>query len=287
MRFHAITWEDKNAFDRIMRDKSYEACEYRFSHLYIWKDADNIRICVDGDTVYICECKINGCMMPITSDITDAFLALERHYEELGEPLRVYGVTAEAADELRKTGRYNIEEMRELYDYLYNAEDIISLRGKKYHSKRNHISKFKELYNYEFSPMRPNDISECLEMERAWAGKHGDEGTVNDEKSSIENAIYNMDKLGLTGGIIRVNNKLAAFTIGQATDSGMGIVHFEKADTDYTGIYAAINQMYAEYAFSGMQTINRQDDMGLENLRKAKLSYHPARLVEKYKVTLK
>lgn len=225
--------------------------------------------------------------MPVTSDIVSAFVNIERYYEEAGEPFRVYGVTKEAAEELRKTGRYNIEEMRDLYDYLYSAEDIITLKGKRFHSKRNHISKFKELYNYEFKPMQSSDISECIEMEMEWAKKHGDEGTVYDEKSAIKNAIYNMEKLELSGGVIRVDNRLAAFTIGQATGSGMGIVHFEKADTDYAGIYTALNQMYAEYAFSEMETINRQEDMGLENLRKAKQSYHPIKLVEKYKVTLK
>ncbi len=287
MRFHKITLDDKPAFDRIMHNRVYEACEYRFSHLYIWKDADNIKICIEGDTIYICECNIGGCMMPVTSDIASAFVNIERYYEEAGEPFRVYGVTKEAAEELRKTGRYNIEEMRDLYDYLYSAEDIITLKGKRFHSKRNHISKFKELYNYEFKPMQSSDISECIEMEMEWAKKHGDEGTVYDEKSAIKNAIYNMEKLELSGGVIRVDNRLAAFTIGQATGSGMGIVHFEKADTDYAGIYTALNQMYAEYAFSEMETINRQEDMGLENLRKAKQSYHPIKLVEKYKVTLK
>ena len=287
MQFSKITWDDKTAIDRILQGKNYTACEYRFNHLYIWKDAADITVSVDGDTVFIRDGSINGFMMPITSNVINAFGRLERHCAETGESMTVYGVTAEAVSQLAQSSRYNIAEHRDLFDYLYSAEDLITLRGKKLHAKRNHLNRFKETYDYRFAPLTRNDVDECLEMEKVWAEKRGNDTAVSNEQSAITNALYNMDGLGLSGGVIRVDNTLAAFTVGQTTDIGMGIVHFEKANTDYDGIYTAINQMYAEYAFSEMTTVNRQEDMGIENLRKAKLSYRPLQLVEKYTVTLK
>ena len=164
-----------------------------------------------------------------------------------------------------------------------------ALVGKKFQSKRNHVNKFKRTYNYEYTPITPDRIQECLDLEAEWCKANNcdqHEGTGN-ERRALVYALHNFEELGLTGGILHVDGKIAAFTFGMPINQDTFGVHVEKADTSIDGAYAMINYEFANHIPEQYVYLNREEDLGIEGLRKAKLSYQPAIILEKYVACLK
>ena len=131
-------------------------------------------------------------------------------------------------------------------------------------------------------------VPDCIALYEHWS-EEKDEPSVQleDEKRSVFLALNNMDVLGLTGGAIYLNEKLCAFTVGERLLPQMQLIHIEKANTDIDGLYPIINQQYILHECEGVEWVNREEDMGLEGMRKAKRSYNPARMVEKYMLSLR
>ncbi len=173
-------------------------------------------------------------------------------------------------------------------DYVYEADKLRTLSGKKLHAKRNHInSLLLEHPDWEYVRIGENNLSECMALYEAWsADKHEVTLEEYDERLTVELAVEHMTELGLVGGGIRLGGRLCAFSVGEQSTRDMFTVHIEKADPDIPGLYPLINREFVLHECEGMTYINREDDMGIEGLRKAKESYHPLRMVEKYMVTL-
>lgn len=158
------------------------------------------------------------------------------------------------------------------------------MKGKKYQSKRNHINKFKKQYpDYEYRLLTPELVPECLKMEEEWcrANNCDEQMALGAERRSMTFALHHMEELGLTGGVLHVNGKIAAFTYGAPINYQTWDTCVEKANTDIEGSYAMINYEYANHIGEQYMYINREEDLGLEGLRKAKLSYQPTILLEK------
>lgn len=186
-------------------------------------------------------------------------------------------------------GKFQITYNRDNADYLYLSEKLITLSGKKYHGKRNHINKFKELnpdWNYE--RLTDENVQECIEMAREWGIQNECDSDFN-KKTELEVTFRYLEHyktVGVVGGVLRVAGKVVAFTLGEPICKDTFAVHIEKAFADIQGAYPMINQQFvADYATDYMY-INREEDMGSEGLRKAKLSYRPVDMVEKGSVTL-
>ncbi|MDR1440356.1 MAG: phosphatidylglycerol lysyltransferase domain-containing protein [Clostridiales bacterium] len=181
------------------------------------------------------------------------------------------------------------EEDRDFFDYVYLASDLIGLRGKKFDGKRNHINKFRKMYDYEYEKLAPSHIDECLRIMYDRCVEN-DCGCLRgkfyscDRKPSME-LLSNYGSLGCTGAVIKVNGRCEAFTVGEALNADTAVIYIEKANASIQGLYSFINQQFCEREWSGMTYINREEDEGVEGLRKAKLSYHPVRLVEKYTIS--
>lgn len=181
---------------------------------------------------------------------------------------------------------------RDFFDYLYSSEDLQNLKGRKYQPKRNHINKFKSLYDWEFEVVKPENVSECLAFENKWieeaALRHPELlSDYRKERKIVEYLLSNMEELGIFAGMIRVDGNIAAFSIGSRINSETFDTHIEKADRNLEGSFAMINQQMAEHLPANFIYINREEDLGLEGLRKAKESYHPLGLIEKYIVTIR
>jgi hypothetical protein len=163
-------------------------------------------------------------------------------------------------------------------------QDLLLLQGKKYQPKRNHINKFKKLYNYQYNNMTQEDIPECIEMHKQWVLTHCKRGSTgfDNETCATSKALQLFSKLELKGGVLRVDGKVVAFTIGSAINHSTFDVCIEKALPCYDGAYSMINQQFVEHQLTAYQYINREEDAGEEGLRKAKLSYHPVKLIDKY-----
>lgn len=186
--------------------------------------------------------------------------------------------------------QFTFTEDRDYADYIYLRSDLSTLKGKKFQAKRNHINRFRNTYpDYEYTPITPDRIQECLDLEAEWCKVNNcdqQEGTGNERRALIY-ALHNFETLGLTGGILHVNGKIVAFTFGMPINHETFGVHVEKADTSIEGAYAMINYEFANRIPEQYIYINREEDLGIEGLRKAKLSYQPATILEKYMACLK
>ncbi|WP_458406786.1 DUF2156 domain-containing protein, partial [Anaerotignum sp.] len=174
------------------------------------------------------------------------------------------------------------------WDYVYSRESLATLKGKKLHGKRNHINKFLSKYpDYEYRKLDHSMIEDCIALYDQWISEKDEETakTLQSEKQSVLLALNNMDALGLTGGTIYIDNKLCAFTVGERLHPHMQLIHIEKGDTNYEGIFPMINQQYVLHECMDVELINREEDMGIEGMRKAKRSYHPLKMIEKYLIS--
>ncbi len=180
---------------------------------------------------------------------------------------------------------------RDFFDYLYSREDLQHLKGRKYQPKRNHVNRFKSLYDWKFEIVKTKDTSECIAFEDKWikdAVLRNPElvSDYQNEKKVVEYLLSNGEQLGIFAGMIKVEGNIVAFSIGSRINHETFDTHIEKADRNFEGSFAIINQQMAEHMPQNYIYINREEDLGLEGLRKAKESYHPVRLIEKYMASL-
>ena len=227
---------------------------------------------------------------PIGCGPLDAVIdTMREHAEHNGFPFSLMGVTEEHRQELEVLypGKFEYMEDRDHFDYIYRAEKLATLSGKKLHAKRNHINRFIEDGDWSFEPMTAETAPECLEMLDIWTRENTDalDSGLADEHDAIELAVDYFDRLCMEGGMLRRDGRLIAFTMGEKISSDTFNIHFEKAYSDIQGAYPMINREFARYIVENhpeIVYINREDDMGHDNLRQAKLSYRPEFLVKKY-----
>ena len=183
---------------------------------------------------------------------------------------------------------YVVQPDRGNFDYVYSGEKLRTLAGKKLHGKRNHINRFlEENSSWEYVEIDGSMLEECVSVYNEWCQSRGeDETDCVGEACAIRAGITHMKTLGLVGGGIRIGGMLVAFTLAERIDSEMAVVHIEKADGKINGLYPFINQQFVTRELSDVAWINREEDMGIEGLRTAKLSYHPDRMIEKYEAIL-
>ena len=208
-------------------------------------------------------------------------------------PFRMYNVTPDnfACMEQWYPDRFQIEYNEDVADYVYESEKLATLSGKKLHSKRNHINKFKAVYEgrWSYEPITKDNLEECFQMALKWRNENGCE---DDEEKNAEicvtlNSLRLFEELELVGGVLKVDGEIAAFTIGEPICEDTFVVHIEKAFADIDGAYTMINQQFVQHACMDYKYVNREEDTGAEGLRKAKRSYRPVFMVEKGVVTEK
>lgn len=178
-------------------------------------------------------------------------------------------------------------EDRDSWDYLYSINDLAELKGNRYHKKKNQLNQFTNKYDFTYMPFEPHMVQDALDMQENWCTWRDCESseTLSSENRVISRILDSWDKLeGIIGGAIIVNRKMIAYTLAEELSSGTILIHFEKADPNFKGSYQAINQMFLANLKSGHVLVNREQDLGDEGLRKAKLSYHPSGFLKKIKV---
>ena len=302
IEFHAPTPADKAWVDELLARGNYRGCDYNFTNLYVWSRAYNQRIARVDDFLVTHVCGRLGCsyMYPAGSgDIAAVIRALEADAAEKGEPLRLVCLTPRQMAELEEffPGRFAYTADRDGYDYLYEVERLAELGGKKLHAKRNHINRFVENNpTWTYEEITPATLPECLEMDKEWYRRSmvreglAEERDLGDEGRALRLAMENYHALGLEGGLIRVYGEVVAFTIGDRLSADTYDVHFEKAYGELQGAYAMINREFARWVRARhpeIRYLNREDDMGVEGLRKAKQSYYPDLMVEKHTAVMK
>ena len=242
-----------------------------------------LRFVLDGHVTY---------MKPIgKGDLRPVLELLMADARSLGDTLRVACVCpcAQALMDESMPGAFTYTVNRDKSDYLYLREKLVTLSGKKLQPKRNHISKFKRAYpDYEYRPLTPDLMPDCIRLGEEWCRTNdsGMQHAVQAEQQMIAYALHHMDELHIVGGTLFVEGRMVAFTFGARINAEAFDVCVEKADTAYEGAYAMINNEFVSRLPEDIQYVNREEDLGLEGLRKAKMSYYPDLILDKMVATL-
>ena len=180
-------------------------------------------------------------------------------------------------------GSFDYRLDRDYFDYIYSRQELAELKGKNFQPKRNHVNKFKRTYNYKYTPLTVDLIPHCLELEEKWCEEHDceEEESLINERKALNIALRNFDALGLVGGALWVDDEIVGFTYGAPVNHDTFAVHIEKADSHIDGSYNILNQEFARHIPEQYVYLNREEDLGIPGLRKAKLSYRPVILLEK------
>lgn len=294
LEFREISLTDRDSINAALRKSDFQGCEYSFANNLAWRRLSNAEICLHGGFYFLKYLDKSG--KPSFSfpagegDIRGLFGELQRIAEAENVPLRISSVTKRSLPMLNELfpEQFTAELDRNFCDYIYLRSDLADLPGKKFHQKRNHLARFREL-DCEFSELTEKDFDDCIYY---IAGTYNDKAGYSDHSAVVEqfavNTFFNcFHELGLMGGVIRMGGKVVAVTIGEQLNSDTFCVHIEKAEKSVNGLYAGINNCFVRSCTDGFKYINREEDMGIEGLRRAKLSYHPAYLLEKYEITFK
>lgn len=217
--------------------------------------------------------------------------AMEPVFTAGGWPIRVLYIDDQFVPlfEQLKGYRLRVAYDRTYSDYLYSAESLRTLVGKDLHAKRNHINRFqREFPQHEFAALRPEDFPDALKLVADWCEEKGIDklDMFESDYRPIRELLDHYEVLGLRGGAIRIDGQLVAFSIASEPINQTSVIHVEKAKAEYPGLYAAINRYMADQILPDVSWINREEDLGVPGLRKAKLSYYPHRLIHKYEVIL-
>ena len=295
--FKSIQLTDKNTIDSCLAGNIYRACDYSFTNLYSWQAKFETTFAIERDTLFIRykECEDSYCyIMPIGKmSLGESVQKIMDDARERDKPFLMKGVTRRMQVDILRAmpDTFECRHDRDNDEYIYLSERLIHLTGKKLQSKRNHINRFKK-DNPDWAYIslnNRNDLDECIAMLDEW-----DDLNMNKAKSSLRYdyiatriMLDDFEHLGLSGGAIKVNGKIVAFTIGEKLTEDTFVIHVEKAFADMNGAYSVINQQFVEHEAGKYKYINREEDMGLEYLRKAKMSYYPDILLQEHILTLK
>lgn len=267
-----------------------KSCEYAFTNLFMW--GRQRATFIDGYLVLFSHFDRRA-VYPFPAGQGDVLPALDAIIQDArarGIPCCITGLSQENMGLLEQLypGKFTFQCDRDSFDYVYNIDDLADLKGRKYQKKRNHVNKFRSLYpNWCTEEMTEAHLPRVREMTAQWFDarqKMDPTGNYLLEQRALERAFDHFEGLGLDGMVLLDGERIVAFTMASRLSEDTFDVHFEKALEDVEGAYAAINQAFAQHLrnkYPDIRYLDREDDLGLEGLRKAKLSYYPDHLKEK------
>ncbi len=282
--------EDRELINHYLGQMDTRSCEMTFANCYLWSRHYKVGFAVVEDMLVFgnTERETSFTFPAGEGDVKKVVDALMAYCEEKGVPFQLHNITREEFEILEGyyPGQLEIFYERDYADYVYEAEKLANLSGKKYHGKKNHINKFKKMYpDWSYEPISRENMEECFQMALRWRELNGCEANP-DKHAEIcvtLNFLRLFEELEMRGGVLRVNGDIVAFTIGEPVGRKQDtlVVHIEKAFSEVQGAYPMINQQFAEHVGKDFTYINREEDMGEDGLRQAKLSYKPVFLIEK------
>lgn len=294
MNFSKLQFDDIEIIRRYSRFNRYGSCELSCGCIMMWRNYYSIEWCEQDGVLYTLLHDTDGRAyfnLPLCSEelLPDALLRLKSYCDEQGTECRFCTVPDECLPLMRSVlGDVAAENNRDYSDYVYNAADIICLTGKKYANQRNHISRFKRCYpDWSFEPINDGNLAEVREFMVDFSRRfHKQSHSADEDLRTTFDVLDNYGRYGMQGGLLKVGGRVVGFSVGEQVGE-MLIVHTEKADREFDGAYQMLTNCFAAAYGADAAFINREDDMGDEGLRRAKLNYHPARMIDKYTVTVK
>jgi hypothetical protein len=277
----------KNVVEDILLRSPLRASEYTFTNLFAFRLAYDFRLSLLNGTLLIKSAKEPVSFfspvgdMKIDETMVEMFSYLKRHstapyIERVPEE-----IMREYPD---KSDIFIAEEDRKNFDYLYKVQELIELRGRRFHEKKNNVNKFRAAHGYEYLSLTPDLIGECLEFEHYWCEvkECGKIPGLERERCAILEMLNNFESLNIMGGVIKTDGKIAALTLGEIFLGDTMVIHIEKANQHISGLYQVINQEFLIHEAADCTYVNREQDLGIAGLRKSKMSYNPVGFVKKY-----
>ena len=291
LNFKKFTWDDKDIYTKYYQKSPVHYAEYSFFGLWAWLHAYPIEIAY---TENLCWMKSSGNFPGYfgPSGNWDAVTDWEKELSCFNSGDIIYEVPAGIIEKLQGHSHFRFTLERDQSEYVYAVKDLISLKGKAYAHKRNRVRAFLDGYEWDYYELTPEYFDEVLEFQERWR-VHRDETMTEEESESlldedqaIRNALKTWNDFKFSGGIIKVDDRIIAYTIAEELDDKNLDVRFEKAFPEYTGSYQAINYMFMKNYGYKYEFANREEDMGEPGLREAKMSYNPVKMLEKYELEI-
>ena len=302
-----ITLEDRELLEAYLNGFDYRTSGLSYTSLFMWRDINKFcweqigdYLCISGGDNLEPEMGEPFMFPPLTrtgvyepEPLRRTILEAEKRFKAKGKPFVMMLVPFHMLEILNAAmpGRLSFEADRPNFDYIYDTKELIELSGRAFHSKKNHLNYFQANYEYEYIRMTPEMTDEAMAFIRAFNERKNlqdphERELLEFEAHAMHDVFLNLDTVGFLSGAIRINGKIEALSIGGRLGTKTVTVHVEKANTEFRGLYQAINNEFCKAMAKNVKRINREEDMGIPGLRKAKLSYNPVRLVEKYTVTI-
>ena len=295
IEFHPITLADKEWIDRHLRCEDSPSADFNFGNMFIWDHYYHQQVCDLGGRTLTVEHPEGEefFVYPIgCGPLRPAVEAMRTYAAAGGWPFVLYGVTARQREllEAEFPGCFAFTESEDYADYIYEAEKLATYAGKALHGKKNHCNRFEAEHNWRFEKLTWDLFPACEEMLHTWLEDNAGrlEDSIVYEQEAIRRAFRYYEQLELEGGVLIADGEILGFTFGEMTSSDAFNVHIEKAAADVNGAYPMVCRELVRMLLKehpGLKWINREDDMGLEALRKSKQSYKPAYLLTKYAAT--
>lgn len=298
-----ITIEDRDKLEEYLNGYEYKTSGLSFSSLYMWRDINRFSWDMIGD--YMCVCGIShleledGIILPFMlppltrtgeydkESLRETIFKAKELFEKAGEPFSLRLVPLHMIEIIKEAVPEMVfKDDRPNYDYVYLTKELIDLKGRSFHAKKNHLNYFKKTYEYEYIRLTPDMTDDVMRFIADFNGRKDvpahEMEMLKMEEAAMEDVLRNIDTVGYSAGAILIDGKIEAIAIGGKLGADTIVEHVEKANVNYRGLYQAINNEYCKHIASDAEYINREEDMGIPNLRKAKLSYKPVKLLEKY-----
>ncbi|WP_157949879.1 DUF2156 domain-containing protein [Vallitalea okinawensis] len=297
MEFKPVDLQDDHLLQPFFHLTTEGICEYNTNIMYLWYNVYKTHFCIEDDILFLKQ-DYKGreyALMPICkpNDYKKAFDHMQDHINASGYPLEMYCVEPEFAQfvEEHYEEHFEVYPDRDSFDYIYEGDALRLLKGKKYHKKRNHINAFKKDFDkrYLYKRLSAEDKEDCCELLKKWRTQKTDSpyDQIQGEILGIKRVFEHLEESNVKVGGIYIDGQLEAFSMGSYLNSKkeMAVIHVEKANPDIRGLYPMINQEFLLAEFPDVPFVNREEDLGIEGIRQAKLTYRPIRFAEKYNIT--
>jgi hypothetical protein len=282
-----LVFEDKVLLDKLFKVMQPQMSELTFTNLFVWNEARPVQLSRLDKTVLLQRKRIrdgkNVLLPPLTKEPISAVLEdMKKVAAEKYPEMLFYSMESEQTKQLSQ--RFRVEPDRDDWDYVYLSSDLADLPGDRYHSKRNFITRCVSTYMCEYVKLNDQVVNDCLQLQTEWCNlrKCDTVPGLEAENKAIKTIFDKYPLLAVSGGAVYVGGKLEAFTLAEPLNNDTAVIHFEKANPEITGLYQLINQWFCQNTLRTFKFVNREQDLGVPGLRKAKLSYHPHHMVEKY-----
>jgi uncharacterized protein len=289
LEFKKLTLEDKSVFDKYFSKSNIDISEYTFTNLFVWRNYRNVEFAeFNGGLVLLAIYENEKYFLPpIGFD----------NFKDIVSFLLDFGVVNNMANSIRRVCEPKAEILRDSglklvedpdnFDYVYESYELAHLKGRKYSSKRNFITSFFSDFNFEYKRYDDKYLHDCLNLTEFWISKKdANDKSLYNEYLAIKELLLNYSKLDALGSVLLIDGKVEAFAFGEKLNNDTFVIHFEKANPELKGIYQTINKLFVEKeVVDKYQYVNREQDLGIPGIKKAKESYFPVKMIKKYNIT--